>query len=158
LFTGTYEHSIDAKQRLAIPSEIREALQPDRDGDKLYLSVANPHALSLYTQAGFERRADDLEQSPLPPADVIEFERVFYSLARPVELDKQGRIRLPEQLVNFVKLGREVVLLGVKDHLEIHDRQRWYEQLTATLASKPNLLANPRQFAQPQGRETGGDR
>ena len=53
---------------------------------------------------------------------------------KPVELDRQGRVRIPQELVELVGLGREVVLLGVQDHLELWDRQRW----EAYLAQKQN--------------------
>lgn len=144
LFTGTYEHSIDAKQRLAIPSEVREALGSPLEGLKLYVVLCEGPTLCLYTQAGFTKRADELDGSTLPADEVLEYERFFFSLARPVELDKQGRVRLPDQLLKMVNLKRDVVLIGVKDHLEIHDRQAWYEHFNARLREKPQLLMNPR--------------
>lgn len=144
LFTGTFEHSIDAKQRLAVPAEIRDALCPERDGAGLYLVLSEGPTLCLYTQAGFQKRADDLDASTLPPEEVLEFERFFFPLARRVELDKQGRVRLPDQLLKMVALKKDVVLIGVKDHLEIHDRDAWYEQFKARLSEKPQLLMNPR--------------
>jgi len=144
LFTGTYEHSIDAKQRLAIPAEIRDALDPDVDGKNLYVVLCEGPVLAIYTQKVIEKRADELDNSTLPPEEVLEYERFFFSQVRPVQLDKQGRIRLPEQLLKQVDLKRDVVLIGVKDHLEIHDRNAWREQFDAKLEEKPHLLMNPR--------------
>ncbi len=152
LFTGTYEHSIDAKQRLAIPAEVRETLDAQRDGASLYVVLSEGPTLCVYTEAGFQKRADELDDSTLPPEEVLEYERFFFSLARRVELDKQGRVRLPEQLLKMVDLKRDVVLIGVKDHLEIHDRESWYEQFRAKLSQKPQLLMNPRRVV---GRNVG---
>lgn len=144
LFTGTYEHAIDAKQRLAIPSDIRDALDAERDGRGLYIVLSEGPTLCIYTEQGFQQRADELDASTLPPEEVLEYERFFFSLARRVELDKQGRVRLPEQLLKMVTLKRDVVLIGVKDHLEIHDREAWYQQFKDKLNEKPHLLMNPR--------------
>jgi len=144
LFTGTYEHAIDAKQRLAIPADVRDRLKPERDGEAFYAVVQEGPTLCLYTEAGFEKRAEQLDHSDLPPEQVLEYERVFFALARRVELDKQGRIRLPEQLLKMTKLERDVVLIGVKDHLEIHDRPSYYERLARMLQEKPELVMNPR--------------
>jgi MraZ protein len=149
LFVGTYEHAIDAKQRLAIPAEIRERLDPERDGSGLYASIAEGPTLCLYTERGFEKRAEQLDASPLPPEDVLAYERIFYSLARPVEIDKQGRVRLPESLLKMAGLDRDVVLIGVKDHLEIHDRDKWHDYMARTLEGRPELLMNPRRVMGP---------
>ncbi len=144
LFTGTFEHSIDAKQRLAIPAEIRDRLDPERDGRGFYASIAEGPTLCLYTERGFETRAEQLDSSPLPAEDVLAYERLFYSLARPVDIDKQGRVRLPDQLLKLAGVDRDVVLIGVKDHLEIHDRAQWQQYMAQTLQQRPELLMNPR--------------
>jgi MraZ protein len=144
LFTGTYEHAIDAKLRLAVPSEIRDRLDPRADGSAFYLTIGEGPTLCLYTERGFEKRAEELDNSELPPEAVLEYERLFFPLAQRVEMDKQGRIRLPEQLLKIVDPGREVVLTGMKDHLEIHNRQTWTEQTQHLLETRPDLLRNPR--------------
>ena len=78
---------------------------------------------------------------------VLEYERLFFSLARRVELDKQGRVRLPDALLSMVDVDRDVVLIGVKDHLEIHDRNAWYDHRKNLLADRPQLLMNPRRLS-----------
>lgn len=145
LFTGTYEHAIDAKHRLAIPSDIRGRLHPDRDGEAFYAVIGPGNTLCLYTERGFEKRAEQLDESELPPEDVLEYERMFYSLAQRLELDKQGRVRLPETLLRLTNLGSQVVLLGVKDRLEIRDRDQWQAELQSNL-KKPEMWSNPRQW------------
>ena len=75
---------------------------------------------------------------------MLEYEQMFYSLASRVEIDKQGRVRLPERLLRIAKLDREVVMIGVKDHLQIHDRTAWESKVADNLANRPELLMNPR--------------
>lgn len=164
VFTGTYEHSIDTKNRLAIPSDLRSQIQREMgaaEGDSIYLFVTlgDDAALSLYTERGFEQRARELDDSELDAEELLAYERLLFSLARRVEVDKQGRIRLPDNLIKQTGLSSEVVLLGVKDHLEVRDRQVWLEHVQQMLRDKPQILMNPRRAmkrrlatATPEGR------
>lgn len=149
VFTGTYEHAIDTKNRLAIPAEIRSQIQRavgTGEGDPVYLFVtlSEGQALALYTEQAFEQRAAELDDSPLDADELLDYERLLFSLARRVELDKQGRIRLPENLLKQSALESDVVLLGVKDHLEIRDRQSWQNHVEKLMRQRPNILMNPR--------------
>lgn len=149
IFTGTYEHTIDSKHRLAIPSEIRGQIQREAgvgEGDAVYLYVTlgDDQALCLYTPGGFEQRARELDGSELEPEELLDYERLLFSLARRVEMDRQGRVRLPEALLKQAGLGSEVVLLGVKDHLEVRDRSAWQSYVQQILRERPQILMNPR--------------
>lgn len=149
VFTGTYEHAIDAKNRLAVPAEIRAQVQRQAgtgEGDPvhLYVTVTEGQALALYPEEAFEQRARELDDSALEADELLNYERLFFSMARRVEIDKQGRVRLPEQLLKRTGLSGDVVLLGVKDHLEVRDREAWQNYVQQMLAEKPELLMNPR--------------
>ena len=147
VFTGTYEHSIDSKNRLAIPSEFRAQLQGGQPGGStvaLYVTLGEGQALCLYTTDGFEKRAAELDQSELDADQLLRYERLMFSLARRVDMDKQGRVRLPEHLLARARLSNEVVLLGVKDHIEVRDRVIWASYVDEILDSQPQILMNPR--------------
>ncbi|QQE13417.1 hypothetical protein JD969_08155 [Planctomycetota bacterium] len=155
VFTGTYEHSIDAKNRLAIPAPIRAQIQRAAgagEGDAIALFVIpgelTPEggSLSVYTESDFEKRAEQLDSSELDADELLEYERILFSLASRVEIDKQGRIRLPETLLKRTNLPTDIVLLGVKDHLEVRSREAWMERLEQKLAQNPALLTNPRRM------------
>ena len=149
LFVGTYEHSVDAKNRLAIPSDVREMLDGAKKGDALYAVILEGPTLCLYTQEDFEKRSIQLDESQRPAEEVLLYEQMFYSLAQRLEIDKQGRVRLPERLINLAKVGRDVVIIGVKDHLQVHDRERWQKQMDKMLDERPDLLMNPRLVMRP---------
>ncbi len=169
VFNGTYIHTVDSKNRLAIPAEIRALLQEgrggsqsasatDSEGDKpirLYVMPMEGQALSLYTEEGFEKRSAELDNSELDPDELLMYERLLYSLTETVQLDKQGRVLLPEKLLKKANLGPDVVLIGAKDHLEIRDRQAWQTQVDELLARRPNLLMNPRRAMKRAGPATG---
>jgi len=166
VFTGTYDHTIDPKNRLAIPSEVRAQIKraarmagvSDGDGDGsdggggkgkgdgiyLYVTLAKGGALCLYTEQGYDKRAGELDFSEMDPDELMEYEQIFYSSSKLVELDKQGRVTLPGDLLGRSGLGPDVVLIGVKDHMEVRDRKAWYEHMERVLADRPDMLMNPR--------------
>jgi MraZ protein len=143
LFAGTFEHTIDDKHRLAIPSGIRQGLIRHGEFEAIY-SVIQGSTLCLYTEQGFQKRADELDQSEMDEEELLAFEQVFFSSAERIEPDKQGRIRLPERQKVDAGLSKEVVVLGVKDHMQIHDRDAWNQKLAQMRADKPQMLRNPR--------------
>ncbi len=158
VFTGTYEHSIDAKNRLAIPSDIRGMLQsgPDcSDPVFLFITLGEGQALCLYTQQGFEQRAAELDRSELDPDQLLAYERVMFSLAKRVEMDKQGRVRLPENLLKMAGVGSDVVLIGVKDHMEVRGREAWQSHVQQMLELQPQILMNPRRAMRGAGGRGG---
>ena len=149
VFTGTYEHAIDAKHRLAIPSDIRRELQRGlgtSEGDTvvLYCVLGGTDALCLYTEPGYQRLADELRHSDIDPVELLDYEEVFYANSKRIEMDSAGRVRLPENLLKQTGLSGEIVLAGAGDHLKIRDRTAWASRLDSVLKDRPNLLVNPR--------------
>lgn len=149
VFAGTYEHSVDSKNRVAVPSDIRTQLRRKigSDGEPVvfYVTLSEDHeALCLYTEQDFERLAAALDESERDPSEILPYENVYFSLANRVEMDSAGRVRLPENLLQMTSLGTEIVLLGVKDHLELRDRTAWREHVQRILKERPQLLMNPR--------------
>lgn len=124
LLTGTFSRSIDEKQRLAIPKRLRDALGCP-EGGNLYVAPGTNGSLSVYTEESFAQLADRLTQVSLARREVRDFARLFYGSAQRVELDRQGRVRLPGELIEQAALGKEVVLVGVRDHVELWASQRW---------------------------------
>ena len=110
----------------------------------LYVTLGEARALYLYTDQGFEQRAEELINSQTDPDSLLGYERIWFSLTRRVELDSAGRIRLPETLVKRAQLKGEVVLLGNNDHMEVRDRVTWFDYLEQVLAEQPQMLMNPR--------------
>ena len=148
VFTGTYEHTIDSKNRTAVPAEIRTAMRKasrSRSGPiVVYVTLGEGQSLHVYTARGFEQRAAELIDSQTEPEQLLVYERLWFSLARRVEIDTAGRIRLPESLMQRAKISREVVLLGVNDHMEIRDRAVWQQYVEQILTEQPQVLMNPR--------------
>jgi MraZ protein len=158
VFTGTHKHTIDSKNRLSVPSSIRAMVQkasssaPD-EPILWYVTLGEEGtSLCLYPQEVFERYAEELEESDMDPDDLEEVRLMLYSNAEQIEMDKAGRIRLPDHFLTLTEIGTDVVLLGVKDHLQIRNRQAWEEHLKATLKNNPKILMNMRRAAKQRKR------
>jgi MraZ protein len=128
LLTGLFSRSIDEKLRVAIPKRLREALECE-NRRAIYLAPGTDQSLALYTEEAFARLADRLAQVSPTRQDVRTYNRLFYARAQRVELDSQARVRIPPELAEFARLEKEVVLLGVQDHLEIWAADRWKSYL-----------------------------
>jgi len=154
LFTGEFEHTIDTKHRLAIPSEIRSRMDPEVDGEAFYLVPGPEGALWLWPERTFERMAGAMEQSLLPAEEVLEFEELMFPQASRLGLDKAGRVHLPERMIRHAGLGQQVMILGVWDHLEIRDPEKWEEIRKKKLARQGEIMLRARRVMAP--RQTGG--
>ncbi|HEV3138378.1 MAG TPA: division/cell wall cluster transcriptional repressor MraZ [Pirellulales bacterium] len=139
LLTGAFVRAVDEKLRIAIPKPLREALGAAGSG-VWYVTPGTDGSLALYTEGALARLADRLAQSSPNAQDVRAFSRLFYARAQSVELDGQGRVRIPPELARLAGLNKEAVLVGVQDHLELWDQSRW-EQYVAQKQSQYDQLA-----------------
>lgn len=123
IFTGQFERTIDAKNRIQLPAQLRAAIDPGRDGEGLYLTLGDYRGtLSVFTERGFEEIAGRLETEFMSGAESRLFELQFYALASRVELDKQGRVVLPERLRRKARLGEEIFLIGQGNRIDLWNR------------------------------------
>jgi MraZ protein len=125
MLLGEYEHTIDDKNRLTLPAKFRRAFV-----DGIVVTRGMDGCLYAYTRADWE----GLVSSRLSTLDPLSKEgrrmqRFFFSAAAEGELDKQGRVMIPAALMQHANLGREVVVAGVYDHLEIWERAKWRDEL-----------------------------
>lgn len=107
----------------------------------MYLTPESDRSLGLFACGTFQVRASRLESQSGGAGQVKNYMRLYYSQAEEVELDAQGRIRIPERLAAFAGLKQEVMLLGVHDHVEIWDQGAW-ESFLATHGAEFDRLAS----------------
>lgn len=122
MFMGEYNHTIDIKGRLIIPSKFREIL-----GDEFVVTKGLDGCLFVYPNEEWQAFEEKLKTLPLTNKDARKFTRFFLAGAASVEVDKQGRILLPYVLREFADLEKEVVLIGVANRIEIWNRERFVE-------------------------------
>mgnify|MGYP002627911445 CR=1 FL=1 len=122
MFMGEYNHTIDAKGRLIIPSRFRELL-----GEEFVLTKGLDGCLFIYPMDEWNAFEEKLRALPLTNKNARTFTRFFVAGATNCELDKQGRILLPPVLREYANLQKDVVLAGVLSRVEIWDKDRWLE-------------------------------
>ena len=136
MFLGRYEHSVDAKGRVAVPARFR-----DRLSGELVLTRGNDRCLYLFTQDSWEPLAAKLNALPTGDADARNLRRAVFSAAEPVELDKQGRIVLAEHLRQYASIDGSVTIIGLGDYIEIWDKAAW-ENLDATIEQNVDVISS----------------
>ena len=132
---GEYNHTIDAKGRFIIPAKFRETL-----GDKFIVTKGLDGCLFVYPKSEWSLFEEKLKVLPLTNKDARQFTRFFLAGAAACEVDKQGRILLPQVLRDFAQLEKEVVLIGVASRVEIWSKINW-EQSMSTYNDDMNEIA-----------------
>ncbi len=137
MLMGEYQHNMDLKGRVTIPSKFREDL-----GDKFYVSRGLDGCLFVLSCAQWDRLVEKVAAIPMAQGKAIQ--RYFFSGAAEVEPDKQGRILLPQNLREHAGLTKDVTVIGAATRAEIWDTQRWNEynagQTDENVEAAMNLL------------------
>ncbi|WP_213423352.1 division/cell wall cluster transcriptional repressor MraZ [Bhargavaea massiliensis] len=120
MFMGEYQHTVDTKGRLIIPAKFRD----DLDGG-FVVTRGLDKCLFAYTMDEWKRLEEKLKALPVTKKDARAFTRFFFSGATEVELDKQGRVNLPANLLSYAGLEKDCVVLGVSSRIEIWAREAW---------------------------------
>jgi MraZ protein len=121
-FLGHYEHGLDDKNRLFLPSRFREKSR----GADFILTQGLERCLFLFPSASWHDLAGKLEDLPL--ANKVEeraFKRILLSAACEADVDSQGRILIPQNLKDYAHITHDVVVLGVLKHVELWDKDLW---------------------------------
>ncbi|GAB4144354.1 MAG: division/cell wall cluster transcriptional repressor MraZ [Planctomycetaceae bacterium] len=127
--TGTYSRNLDDKRRLAVPKRLKEQFG-EKDLTSLYVAPGTERSLALYSPEEFEKLSERFGAHSSGRPEYRNYLRLFFARSERVEFDSQGRIRIPEWLVDLAQLKKDVILLGVHDHAEIWDQNLWNEFLT----------------------------
>jgi len=120
MFLGEYLHSVDDKNRLAIPAKFRNQFKSG-----MVLTRGLDSCLFLFTKSDWGALVDKIKQLPLSQARARSFSRMMLMGAMEVKLDKLGRVLLPDYLKNYAGILKKVVIGGVLNRLEIWDEVRW---------------------------------
>lgn len=120
MFMGEFQHSMDDKGRLTIPSRFREAL-----GDSFVVTRGLDQCLFVYPMEEWRLMEQKLKALPMMKADARAFSRFFFSGATECELDKQGRVNVPTNLRDYARLDKDCVVLGVSSRVEIWSKDTW---------------------------------
>jgi len=120
LFYGEYQHSVDAKGRVIVPSKFRDGL-----GEKFIVTKGLDNCLFAYSAEEWGNLETKLKSLPFTDKDVRAFVRFFFAGATECEVDKQGRILLPQNLREYAGLDKDIYVIGVSTRVEIWDKAKW---------------------------------
>ena len=122
LFYGEYQHTVDPKGRVIVPSKFRDGL-----GDKFIVTKGLDNCLFAYSAKEWENLEAKLRTLPFTDKDVRAFVRFFFAGACECEVDKQGRILIPQNLREYAGFEKDVYVIGVSGRVEFWDKARWEE-------------------------------
>ena len=122
MFFGSFEHNLDDKGRLVLPSKFRSEL-----GEKLYILRGYEGSLTIYKEAEFNSYLAKLSSLPYTSKNNRDIVRIALSSVFELNIDKQYRIQIPAQLLNKYSISKEIVIVGVIDHIEIWNKDKWEE-------------------------------
>lgn len=120
MFIGEYQHNLDAKGRLTLPSKFRDDL-----GDEFFITKGMDNCLFVFPQKEWDKIDEKINGLQLSRKESRGLARLFYAGAINVSLDKMGRVLLPQSLRGYAKLEKEAIIIGVSSRVEIWDKEAW---------------------------------
>lgn len=141
MFLGSFEHSLDAKGRVALPVRFREVLSSNGETRLVLTGNVDPGAKCLvaYPNAQWQAFQNRLAELPQFDPDVIQLKRLLIGGASEVNLDRQGRILIPPMLRDYAGLDGSVLFAGLGPTIELWDRSLWEEQRSRAQESLPRI-------------------
>ena len=126
MFYGEFEHTLDRKGRLIVPSKFREALK-EAYAEKLYITRGLDKCLFIFTEEEWKVQESKFRSMTFTKSEHRKFNRIIFSGAQDIVPDKQGRILLPGYLKEYALIKKEVVFIGVSNRIEIWSKDSWKE-------------------------------
>lgn len=120
MFKGEYQHALDAKNRMIVPVKLREGL-----GNNFVLTKGLDGCLYAYPMEEWTLLEEKLKTLPITNKDARAFVRFFFSGASEIEMDKQCRGLIPQNLKEYASIEKEIVSIGVLNRVEIWSKERW---------------------------------
>ncbi len=120
MLLGEYNHNIDEKGRVSVPAKFRDDL-----GNTFIVTKGLDNCLFAYSKEEWQTFETKLKSLPMTNINARNFVRFFFSGATECEIDKQGRINIPQNLREYANLSKELCVIGVSTRVEIWDREKW---------------------------------
>lgn len=140
MFFGEFENTLDVKGRVSIPAKFRDEI-----GDVFYISPGLNSSLLLYPEPEFEDMYSSISSLSATNPSALAFTRIFNSITTKCEFDKLGRVSLSKVQIDFAKIGKEIIFVGMDNRIEIWSKDVWnkikaqsmdYDSLVGELSKK----------------------
>ncbi|MDR4508820.1 MAG: division/cell wall cluster transcriptional repressor MraZ [Candidatus Brocadiaceae bacterium] len=143
MFTGEYRHTVDGKNRMAIPAPLRDAINVAEDGKGFYITRGLDTCLFMYTPKIWQDVVSKIEQPSFTKSEARQFQRLFFSKAQKIpDCDSQGRILIPQYLKDLAGIQKNVVIVGVSSRIEIWAEKNWEDFESAHEKSFEEIAEN----------------
>jgi len=138
---GEFQHNLDTKGRIIIPAKFRDEL-----GEEMVVTRWLDGCLAIYTMDKWMNLYEKLQTLPSTKREARRFTHMIMAKASECTLDSQGRIRVPAPLIKEANLEKECVVIGVSDHVEIWDKDRWNEYYEVASESFEDIAESLTEF------------
>ena len=122
MYFGSFTHNLDEKGRLMIPRKMREEL-----GYKVYIMKGFEGSLSLYNEDRYQKLVEEFSRLSFNQSKVRDYLRLQFASTYEMEVDKLGRVQIPTALLTKYNISKEVLVLGIGDHIEVWDKAKYEE-------------------------------
>jgi len=141
MFYGEYEHTLDRKGRLIIPSKFREVAQANYV-EKFFVTRGLDKCLFLFTEEEWKSQEAKFKSLSFTKPEARRFNRLYFSGACELDVDKQGRVLIPRYLKDFAAIKNEVIIIGVSNRIEIWSKSGWKEFYESSKDSFEDIADN----------------
>jgi len=141
MFYGEYNHSIDRKGRLILPSKFRD-VSKEYGIERFFLTRGLDRCIFMFTEDEWRSQEQRFKNMPFTKQETRKFNRLFFSGAIDVAPDRQGRFIIPLYLKEYANIKRDTVVIGVSNRIEVWDRKTWSEFYTTTSDSFEQVAEN----------------
>ncbi len=124
MFVGKYNNSIDSKSRLIVPARFRDEL-----AGRCVMAKSLDPCLTIYTMSEWEKFVDKLDKLPQGKGNIRKLIRRFHASAAECDIDKQGRVTIPQELREYAGITKELVTIGSNKVIEVWSKERWEAEL-----------------------------
>lgn len=126
MFYGEYEHTIDKKGRLIIPSKFRDFFK-EYGIEKLYVTRGLDRCLFVFTENEWKLQESKFKAISFTKSESRKFNRFYFAGATQIECDRQGRILIPKYLKDYAGIKRDVMIIGVSNRMEVWSKEAWHQ-------------------------------
>lgn len=126
MFYGEYEHTIDRKGRIIIPSKFRQVFK-EQGIERLYVTRGLDKCLFLFSEEEWRLQESKFRSISFTKQEARQFNRLYFSGASEIGWDRQGRILIPKNLKEFAQIKRDIVIVGISNRIELWSKERWQE-------------------------------
>ena len=138
VFYGEYQHTLDKKNRVIIPSRFREIVK-ERGIEKFYLTRGLDACLFMFSESEWKQQESKFGSMPFTKSEVRKFKRLFFAGAMEIVPDKQWRILVPDYLKDYAALSKDIMVIGISNRIEIWDQNKWEEFYNSSKANYEDI-------------------